>query len=63
MPAASFKPPTGTAKKLPYNMVLAAAGFRCNVQEQVGVSCLSEEDDTGFTFAADKVSWQYTDLP
>lgn len=63
MPAAMFKPPTGTAKTLPYNKVLAAAGFRCNVQEQVGVSCLSEEAESGFTFAADKFSWQYTDVP
>lgn len=63
MPATMFKPPTGTAKTLPYNKVLAAAGFRCNVQEQVGVSCLSEEAENGFTFAADKVSWQYTDVP
>ena len=63
MPAAMFKPATGTAKTLPYDKVLAAAGFRCNVQEQVGVSCLSEEADNGFTFAADKVSWQYTDVP
>ena len=63
IPAAMFKPPTGTAKTLPYNKVLAAAGFRCNVQEQVGVSCLSEDADNGFTFAADKFSWQYTDVP
>lgn len=63
IPAAMFKPPTGTAKTLPYNKVLAAAGFRCNVSEQVGVSCFSEEAEHGFTFAADKVSWQYTDVP
>lgn len=63
MPAAMFKPPTGTAKTLPYNKILAAAGFRCNISEQAGVSCLSEEAENGFTFAADKVSWQYTDLP
>jgi len=63
IPADQFKPATGTAKTLPYNKVLAAAGFRCNVQEKAGVSCLSEEADTGFTFASDKFSWQYTDVP
>ncbi len=29
------------AKVLQFNKILAAAGFRCNVQEQHGVSCLS----------------------
>lgn len=63
IPADQFKPASGTAKTLPYNKVLAAAGFHCNVQELVGVSCLSEEADNGFTFTSDKFSWQYTDVP
>ena len=63
IPADQFRPAAGVAKTLPYNMVLAAAGFHCNVQEQVGVSCFSEEADTGFTFTSDKFSWQYTDVP
>jgi len=63
IPADQFKPATGTAKTLPFNKILAAAGFRCNIQQQVGVSCMSEEGQTGFTFANDKFSWQYTDVP
>ncbi len=61
--ADQFKPATGAAQTLPYNKVLAAAGFRCNVQDKVGVSCYSEEADNGFTFTNDKFSWQYTDVP
>jgi len=58
-----FKPPTGAAKKLPFNKILAAAGFRCNVQQEAGISCVSEETNQGFTFSASGASWQYTDVP
>lgn len=53
----------GPAKVLPFNRILAAAGFRCNVQEGAGVSCLSEFSDKGFTFSADGFVPQYTDVP
>ena len=41
----------GPAKVLQFNRILAAAGFRCNVQES-GVSCQSETSGKGFTFSA-----------
>ncbi|MGZ5362979.1 MAG: hypothetical protein ACXWZR_02270 [Mycobacterium sp.] len=53
----------GPAKVLPFNKILAAAGFRCNVQEAAGVSCLSEFSGKGFTFSSDGVAPQYTDVP
>src|SRR5690242_5174602 len=53
---------SGPAKALPFNRILAAAGFRCNVQES-GVSCLSELSGKGFTFSADGFIPQYTDVP
>ena len=53
----------GPAKVLPFNRILAAAGFRCNVQEAAGVSCLSEFSDKGFTFSADGFVPRYTDVP
>jgi hypothetical protein len=53
----------GPAKVLPFNRILAAAGFRCNVQEASGVSCLSEFSDKGFTFSAEGFEAHYTDVP
>jgi hypothetical protein len=53
----------GPANVLPFNKVLAAAGFRCNVQESSGVSCLNESTGKGFTFSTDGYALQYTDLP
>lgn len=61
--AAEFTPPTRTAKTLPFDKILAAAGFRCNVSQQAGISCLSEETTKGFTFSSTGASWQYTDVP
>ena len=61
--AALFKPPTGTPKTLPFNKILAAAGFRCNVQQEAGISCASDETNQGFTFSASGAAWQYTDVP
>ncbi len=58
-----FKPPTGTPKTLPFNKILAAAGFRCNVAQEVGISCLSEQTGNGFTFSTTGATWQYTDVP
>ena len=52
----------GPAKVVPFNRILAVAGFRCNVQES-GVSCLGEPTNNGFTFSADRYLPQYTDVP
>jgi hypothetical protein len=62
LPSDQFKLVPGPAKTLQFNKILAAAGFRCNVQE-VGVSCISEETDKGFTFSATGATWQYSDVP
>jgi hypothetical protein len=53
----------GPANALQFNRILAAAGFRCNVQEESGVSCQSETSGKGFTFSADAYTPQYTDVP
>jgi hypothetical protein len=53
----------GPAKVLPFNRTLIVARFRCNVQEEAGVSCLSEDTGKGFTFSADGYSPQYTEVP
>ena len=50
------------ANALQFNRILAAAGFRCNVQES-GVSCQSETSGKGFTFSAEGFTPQYTDVP
>jgi hypothetical protein len=50
------------ANILQFNRILAAAGFRCNVQES-GISCLSEFSGRGFTFSTDGFTPQYTDVP
>jgi hypothetical protein len=52
----------GPANALQFNRILAAAGFRCNVQES-GVSCQSEATGKGFTFSAEGFTPQYTDVP
>jgi hypothetical protein len=52
----------GAARVLPFNTILAAAGFRCNVQES-GVSCQSEPSGKGFTFSADGYTPQYSAVP
>jgi hypothetical protein len=52
----------GPANTLQFNRILAAAGFRCNVQES-GVSCLSELSGKGFTFSAEGYTPQYTEVP
>ncbi len=51
----------GPANALQFNRILAAAGFRCNVQES-GVSCQSEASGKGFTFSAEGFTPQYTDV-
>ncbi|AQT79769.1 hypothetical protein B1R94_11585 [Mycolicibacterium litorale] len=61
--AEQFTAAGSKAKTLPFNKILAAAGFRCNVQQEVGISCLSEETGNGFTFSNTGASWQYTDIP
>jgi hypothetical protein len=52
----------GPANALQFNRILAAAGFRCNVQES-GVSCQSDTSGKGFTFSAAGYTPQYTDVP
>jgi hypothetical protein len=61
--AEEFTPPTGAAKTLPFDKVLAAAGFRCNVGQEAGISCVSDHTDKGFTFTTSGAGWQYTDVP
>lgn len=51
------------AAVLPFGKVLAVAGFRCNVQEQSGVSCVRELTGRGFTFSAEGYTLNYTDVP
>ncbi len=63
VPSEQFKQPNGAPKTLPFNKILAAAGFRCNVQQQTGISCVSEQTGKGFTFSNTGASWQYTDVP
>ena len=62
VPSGQFTPAAGGAKTLQFNKILAAAGFHCNVQD-IGVSCISEETNKGFTFSSSGVNWQYTDVP
>ncbi len=59
---AQFAPPV-PASVLPFNRTLAVAGFRCNIQETTGVSCLSEQSGKGFTFSADGFNLQYSEVP
>jgi hypothetical protein len=53
----------GPAIVLPLNRTLIAARFRCNVQEEFGVSCLSEQSGNGFTFSAEGFAPSYTEVP
>lgn len=61
--AALPAPSVTDAPVLPFNRILAVAGFRCNVQEATGISCLSELTGKGFTFSADGYTAGYTDVP
>ncbi|MFV8051725.1 hypothetical protein [Mycobacterium sp. 48b] len=56
-----FAQPAAVA--LSFGKVLAVAGFRCNVQEQSGVSCVRELTGRGFTFSAEGYTLHYTDVP
>jgi hypothetical protein len=58
-----FRLDPGPANTLQFNRTLAVAGFRCNVQEEAGVSCASELTGKGFTFSAEGFALQYTDVP
>ena len=53
----------GPATVLPFNRILVVAGFRCNVQEAFGISCMSEFSGRGFTFSAEGYTTTYTDVP
>jgi hypothetical protein len=57
-----LKPTSGPAQTLQFGQVLAAAGFRCNVQD-LGISCISEDSKQGFTFSSDGYTPSYTDVP
>ncbi len=57
-----FSVRSGKTQVLDFNKTLAAAGFRCNVQE-AGVSCLNEATKKGFTFSASGYLAQYTAVP
>ena len=59
LPASTIDDPP----ELPFDRILAVAGFRCNVQEATGISCLSELSGKGFTFSADGFTTVYTDVP
>jgi hypothetical protein len=58
-----FVLPSGKAQVLDFNKTLAAAGFRCNVQEQTGVSCENELSRKGFTLSSDSYVSHYTAVP
>ncbi|SRX82323.1 hypothetical protein [Mycolicibacterium parafortuitum] len=62
-PPPGFALEPGPARELPFNRILAVAGFRCNIQEASGISCLSEASGKGFTFSADSYAPVYTDVP
>ncbi len=57
-----FAPPE-PANKLPFNRTLIVARFRCNIQEDTGIACLSEESGKGFTFSSDEFLPQYSEVP
>jgi hypothetical protein len=57
-----FAPPE-PANELPFNRTLIVARFRCNIQQDTGVSCLSEQSGLGFTFSSDEFRPQYTEVP
>jgi hypothetical protein len=57
-----FSPTSAKPLTLAFNKTLAAAGFRCNVQD-AGVSCLNEITRKGFTFSATGYLPQYTAVP
>lgn len=59
----AFARPDGTPVVLPFNRVLSVAGFRCNVQEESGVACMSDETTRGFTFSPEAFEWDYVDVP
>jgi len=58
-----FSLATGPANVLPFNRTLIVAGFRCNIQEEAGIGCMSEHSGKGFTFSADGFQPQYTEVP
>jgi hypothetical protein len=57
-----FSLKTGKAMVLDFNKTLAAAGFRCNVQE-AGVSCENETTQKGFVFSATRYMPHYAPVP
>jgi hypothetical protein len=62
LPPPGFSPPASKPLTLTFGTTLAAAGFRCNVQES-GVSCQSEFSRQGFTFSPESFVPEYTPVP
>jgi len=60
--APGFSLKTGKAMVLDFNTTLAAAGFRCNVQD-TGVSCENESTQQGFMFSASEFVPRYSPVP
>jgi len=60
--ATAFVRDAGPDQTLQFGQILAAAGFRCNVQD-LGISCRSDTSTSGFTFSGDGFTLSYTDLP
>jgi hypothetical protein len=57
-----FSVKTGKVLVLDFGKTLAAAGFRCNVQE-AGISCEDETTQKGFAFSATGYVPHYTPVP
>lgn len=57
-----FAPGSGPAGLVPFDSILAVAGFRCNVAE-TGISCKNDGSGNGFTFSSDGYTLRYTALP
>ncbi len=62
LPRPGFSVKSGEPLILDFGKTLAAAGFRCNVQ-QAGMSCMNESTKNGFTFSATGYSLRYTPVP
>jgi hypothetical protein len=58
-----FSLATADATVLPLNRTLIVARFRCNVREETGVSCASEQSGRGFTFSAEGFLPEYSEVP
>jgi hypothetical protein len=62
LPRPGFSTKSDQPLILDFGKPLAAAGFRCNVQQD-RVSCMNETTKNGFTFSATGYSLRYTPVP